>query len=696
MVHLRALLATSSLIFSLLTIAAAQEQTLKVGTPIERQLAAGQSHDFSVTAEENIYVQLVVVQSGIDVVVRVSGPDGKSLGSFDTPNGNQGPENVSFVAATAGTYRINVTPLNQDATEGTYEIKIIEMREATEQELKSSKNKEGLKEKGVALLGEAEGLIQEIRTPQTRIKAQLQAAQMLGELDEKRSNKFLNDAATGLKELVATVDPTEQSFMYDHNSITQLRHEIVQTLANRDADAALSFLQASRLPFNPYGNERDMEQQETALELMVADQIVAKDPKRAYEIVRRKLKTGYSSNLLNTIAQIRGRNPELATELANEIAGKLLQDKLLQKPDAAGITIALLFGCRGRDKTLPVFERRGMSYQEQFISQEMCRDLFQKALQEALSYSPPAPNLYTAERDAAWNLLNGLQQLGPSLNEAVNGGLASVEKKLSELTVTTPDSSMANLQRLQITMNGKVEEAVAAIEEAPDEAKEQLYIQLANASAGRGDSEAARRIINERVTNPYQRRQALQNLEQQLMYNAMSQGRVEDALKAVNAMKSPRERANMLMQIARQIGPGYKRAAAMNLLEQARSMLAPSLQAQDQDQLNALLELARAFARYDTKRAFEIVDPLIDQLNELCAAARTLDGFGVEYYKGDELEMVNGNNLASLTQNISTTLGTLALANFERAKITSDRMRLPEVRLRAYMDIAQQAIQASK
>ena len=38
-------------------------------------------------------------------------------------------------------------------------------------------------------------------------------------------------------------------------------------------------------------------------------------------------------------------------------------------------------------------------------------------------------------------------------------------------------------------------------------------------------------------------------------------------------MRSPRERANMLMQIARQIGPGYKRAAAINLLEQARGML---------------------------------------------------------------------------------------------------------------------------
>ena len=37
--------------------------------------------------------------------------------------------------------------------------------------------------------------------------------------------------------------------------------------------------------------------------------------------------------------------------------------------------------------------------------------------------------------------------------------------------------------------------------------------------------------------------------------------------------------------------------------------------------------------------------------------------------------------------------GSLALMNFERARATSDRLALPEVRLRVYMDIAQQAIQ---
>ena len=132
------------------------------------------------------------------------------------------------------------------------------------------------------------------------------------------------------------------------------------------------------------------------------------------------------------------------------------------------------------------------------------------------------------------------------------------------------------------------------------------------------------------------------------------------------------------------------------MLEQARSLLAPGFQAQDQEQMGALLEIARAFSRYDIKRSFEIVDPLIEQLNELCTAAKTLEGFGLDYYKNDELEMLQGNNLANLSHNISTALATLAMTNFERAKITSDRLRLPEVRLRAYLEIARQAIGEEK
>jgi len=103
--------------------------------------------------------------------------------------------------------------------------------------------------------------------------------------------------------------------------------------------------------------------------------------------------------------------------------------------------------------------------------------------------------------------------------------------------------------------------------------------------------------------------------------------------------------------------------------------------------MNALIEIARAFGKYDVKRSFEILDPLIDQINDLCAAARTLEGFGPEYYEDDELSLQNANSVAQVAMKMSNALGSLALVNFERARATSDRLVLPEVRLRAYLEI---------
>src|SRR5215467_3134247 len=116
--QLRALLAASFCTCFLLTVTATaqypNEQSLQPGTPIERQISTGQTHQYSVTLEENQLIELVVEQRGIDVAVTVASPAGKSLGNFDSPNGDSGPENVSFVATVAGMYRIRVTPLNQD------------------------------------------------------------------------------------------------------------------------------------------------------------------------------------------------------------------------------------------------------------------------------------------------------------------------------------------------------------------------------------------------------------------------------------------------------------------------------------------------------------------------------------------------------------------------------------------------------
>lgn len=667
--------------------------TLKVGTPIERKLGPKEAHAYSITLEENMYVQIVVEQRGIDLVVQVASSTGKSLGDFDSPNGTDGPENVSFVATTAGPYRVVVAPLNQqDTRSGMYKINIVELRQATEQEIKTSKNMEVVKANGLALLNDIDGILGEIRSPQTRIRAQLQVAQFLWPADEKRASKYLNDAANGVKEFLM-VDPGSNEYVRNYGVMMQLRAEIITVLTSRDPEAALEFLRSSRMPLNPYSNDREQTHQEMALELHVAAEVAARDPKRALQIARDNLKKGLSPNLNETIMMLRQKSPEVATEFANEVVAKILEDKLLKPGFGAFLAASLMRGCR----SMPAEPQKpGLNEpsEPRLLGFETCRELLQRSYQEALSYKPPPPQNYSPERDAASQLMHGLRSLGPDLDAVIDGGSAAVAKKFDELD-STPTMQVA-FQEAQTKINetGATDGALELIEKVPDEMKESLYSQLASNLAMRGEGARARQIINEKFSNGYQRRQALANVDLQETYQFVAQGRIEDALRTISGLRTARERANLLGQIARQIGPGQKRAAAINFLEQARAMLAPAIQAPDQEQMNALLELARAFARYDSKRAFEIAEPLVEQANEICMAARTLDGFGLEFYQNDELDMENGNSVSTVVMQISSALGTLAITNFERAKSTADRLRLPEARLRAYLDIARQTIQA--
>ena len=682
-----------NVVFARGEVTVTQGQTLQVGTPVERELGPKEAHSYSLTLEENTYVQVVVMQRGIDVIIQVGGPAGKHLGDFDSPNGADGPENVSFVGVKAGTYQLVVAPLNpKEPTTGKYEIKILELRPATDQEIKTSSNLDVVKAKGLDLLTDVDAMIAELRSPITRIRAQLQAAQILAPVDEKRAARYLNDAANGVKEFV-TVEPGSNEYLRNYQPMYQLRAEIVTVLTQRDPEAALEFLRATRLPVDPYGNEREVTNQEAALELNIAGEISNKDPKRALQIARQNLKKGYSTNLNNTIVMLRAKSPELAAELANEVVAKLLQEQILKAGYGAFLAGSLMRGCRA---TPADAQKPGLNDPSgpALLTADACRELLQKSYREALAYTPPPRNYYTPDRDAAAQLLHGLKALGADLDVFVSGGSAAVTKKLSEVDgAMGPPAEFQEVQE-KLNENGPMDGALELIEKVPNEMKESLYHQLAGNLAARGNAARARQIVNEKISNPFQRRQALGNIDQQEVYRFIAQGKVEDALRIITGFRTPRERANLLSQIARLIGPGQKRAAAVTLLDQARAMLAPGTQAEDQEQMNALLELARAYARYDSKRAFEITEPLVEQANEICAAARTLEGFGPEYYQNDELDMQNGNSVANMVTQLSGALGTLAITNFERAKSGADRLRLPEARLRAYLDIVQQTIQA--
>jgi CHAT domain-containing protein/Flp pilus assembly protein TadD len=119
---------------------------LKPGEPVERELAGDASHNYRVSLASAQYVHFIVEQKGIDVVVVLYGPDGKKLVEVDSPNGTNGPEPLAYVTEAAGEYRLEIRSLEKNAPAGRYEVRIEDLRAATEKDKSQIAAQEAFKE----------------------------------------------------------------------------------------------------------------------------------------------------------------------------------------------------------------------------------------------------------------------------------------------------------------------------------------------------------------------------------------------------------------------------------------------------------------------------------------------------------------------------------------------------------------------
>lgn len=108
--------------------------SLEIDKPIERQIKGGQKHSFQISFTENQYAKIIVEQRGVDIVVRRIDPDGKISVEYDFDPRNKGEEPVEMTAGSAGVYQLTIEPRQKNAAVGNYQIRIIEIRNASEKD----------------------------------------------------------------------------------------------------------------------------------------------------------------------------------------------------------------------------------------------------------------------------------------------------------------------------------------------------------------------------------------------------------------------------------------------------------------------------------------------------------------------------------------------------------------------------------
>jgi CHAT domain-containing protein/Tfp pilus assembly protein PilF len=173
-------------------------------------MRGGEEHSYQVTLSAGQYARVVMEQKGIDVVLALTGVDGKPLVDVDNNlSGTRGLEVLSFVADVSGIYRFYVRSLERDASAGRYDLRLEDLRTATDADRK----------RVIAERSYTTGAkLQDERTRESRRKAIDQygeALRLMREAGDRRGEAMtLTNTGMvyyGLSELHKAIEPLDQA-----------------------------------------------------------------------------------------------------------------------------------------------------------------------------------------------------------------------------------------------------------------------------------------------------------------------------------------------------------------------------------------------------------------------------------------------------------------------------------------------------
>jgi hypothetical protein len=548
--------------------------------------------------------------------------------------------------------------------------------------------RKALEQKALALLEEVVADAQLLKQAANRLRIQIIAADLIWPRDEKRARALFEKSIKDIAELIAGIDNADPSYYNLIQAPSQLYNELLQMLVRHDPQMALDFLHTTRPPQPPQAISKYAEPSfELQMEAQIASQIAAKNPKMALQIAMENLNKGFSSNIAGLLYQIQQVDQEGAAKLANALIKKLLAENLLMNNEAASVAISLLTVASRLEAHTSTSAGKPSAPASSLplIDAQAYRDLMELVVTAALNSSTiPNPSDWR-ERNIAQTLLMGLQNIMPNVEKILPSRVAALQRKIADLRTSTDVGSRFWQDYQEVFQNGSVDDILGLAPKVSTELREQVYQQAAWKALGQGDSERARQIINEGVSNPMNRRQMLEEIERQSAAKAAGEGKVDIARQALARLRTNEDRAMALTQLAATVSSKGDKKSALRLLEEALSLVGGK--AENLMQLQAQAQVARSFALLEPARSFEILETITGQFNELLSAAEVLNGFEQQYYKDGEL-LWQGTNLSGLLFQIVNDIGQLAPADFDRAIDIAGRFQRPEARLMARLSIA--------
>lgn len=516
--------------------------------------------------------------------------------------------------------------------------------------------------------------------PQNRIYVSISAAELLWQFDEQQARTLFKNAAIDLHAVMNDTDGEDMPRGYRLKmERVQLREKLLFAIARHDGRMARSLLLETRPAPSPKKEGTSPVDSEEEFEARLAAVIAQNDPTQALEMAQKSLAKGFSYSLPGLLSEIQKKDAEAAAGLASDILTKLKTANLASSQEAFNVAIRLL-----QMATDPQQAKKNEGKEAKpLLSEQSLRELAELIASAALNASPEGPGLdYNP-------VISQLEKYAPSRAQQ----LRRRERTDGEEERAVGEDWKSWQQYQKLIDSGDVEGLLAAAEKAGPGLRDAYYRQAALKLAGDGKSDRARQIITEHITDPDQRKQMLAELDNQALSASASQGNMEETRKYLARAKTDEERIGALTQLAMAVAQKGDKKIALQLLEEART-LSPG-RARYSRQFFAQLQIARAYTAVDPAQSFAILEPSIDQLNELIAAGILLgEFFGEEdIVRDDELviqplfQMVDG-----FQQQFGKDLNLLARSNFTRTRDAAEKFQRSEVRLLARLLVAQSVL----
>lgn len=511
--------------------------------------------------------------------------------------------------------------------------------------------------------------VNNLHSPSNRIRAECAVADLLWSRDEKRARSLFTSALTQIASRISEMDYSDPEVYQELNRINQSRQELIMRIAAHDADLALTALRQTRLQPDNISRMRGYDfQNEANLEMNVAGVIVNKEPAAALKLARHSLARGVSWNVINFLPQLYQKDQKSGQDLYQDIVSRIKNDNISRNPEVANNAWNLL-----------------TSFQPPQADEDTYRDL----LTTVLSYLLGGSRQTQTGLSMAQNFYHQLDRIAPLVEKYAPSRTAEL-REWSQTVERTLDPQVKMYQEMhKISQSGTVDEMLALASKYPVEFRTLLYQNAAWKAVTTGDAARAKEIA-EMIPDPVQRRQTLDQLDNQTARAAEGNNKIIEARRLADKTTKVNQKIEIILQAAGEVAATGDKKAALDLLTEVKNILASS--PQSAAQLNGRARLAQAYLKLDPEQTFAVLQPLITKINELVAAASVLDGIDFQYLKDGEWVMPGMNNLGNVINSLDLTLAALGQTDFDRARALADQIERPEMRVLMEIDLAQAAL----